>query len=131
MESIQIVLLKNGQTIITKLSELNNDEGNPLCFLFEVPFVVFTSEKDPETKIGLSKFMSFSKSVNFRIPFNEVLTIGDPQEFILKKYVEIVQPYFPIVSEEAYEKIVGSSLEQKITNSETETEIEIKDGEDK
>lgn len=122
MESIKIILLKSGQTIITKLSELNNDEGNPLCFLFEVPFVVFTSDKDPETKIGLSKFMSFSKSVHFRIPFNEVVTIGDPQDFILKKYVEIVQPYFPIISEEEYTNIVGSTIEEQDTNVNTEVE---------
>lgn len=109
METIKLVLLKSGYHIITKLSELNDDSEKPICFLMEVPFVVFTSPNPEEdTKIGMAKFMPYSKSPNFRISFDEVVTIGEPQEFIVKKYIEIVYPHYPIVSEEEYQQIISS-----------------------
>ena len=40
--------------------------------------------------------MPFSSTPAFRIPFDHVITIGDPKQSILKKYVEVVKPYYPI-----------------------------------
>lgn len=98
MEDIKIILLKTGQQIITKLSELRTDDDKPFCFVFEVPLVVSYSPEATENdiQIAFSQWMPFSSSVAFRIPFDHVITIGDVKVGILKKYVEIVKPYYPI-----------------------------------
>ena len=36
----------------------------------------------------------FSKSVEFRIPFDYVVSIGEPKDDILEKYMEIAGPLF-------------------------------------
>lgn len=99
MDYIKLVLLKNGKLLITKIQEITDDEGKPLCFLFEVPFVVHVTsnpEAPDNPKISFGSFIPFSKTVGYRVAFTEVLTIGDPVDSILEKYVEIVKPYYPI-----------------------------------
>jgi hypothetical protein len=96
----------------------------------EVPFVIFTPPNPEEDKkIGMAKFMPYSKSPNFRISFDEVVTIGEPQEFIVKKYIEIVYPHYPIVSEEEYQQIinfnnVSTELNEEQKNNENVTTVE-------
>lgn len=99
MDYIRLVLLKNGKLLITKIQEIKDDEDKPLCFLLEIPFVVNVTT-NPETpdnpKISFGSFVPFSKTTAYRIAFNEVLTIGEPVDSILQKYIEIVKPYYPI-----------------------------------
>jgi hypothetical protein len=98
MEDIKIVLLKTRQQVITKLSELRDENDNPFCFLMEVPLIVDISpQSTPEDlKIAFSQLMPFSSTPAFRIPFDHVITIGDPKQGVLEKYIEIVKPYYPI-----------------------------------
>ena len=70
MDDIKVLLLKSGQHIITKLSELTADSGESLCFVFEVPliirFVSGTSEQDtvisfsPDLRITIDTLILFS-----------------------------------------------------------------------
>lgn len=105
MEDIKIVMLKNKQHIISKLTELTVEETDePLCFLFEIPMVIsYTHPKDAnddsEVKIIFQQWSPFSKSLQFRVPFDYVITIGDPKDQILEKYIEVVKPYYPIIND--------------------------------
>jgi hypothetical protein len=104
MEDIKIVLLKSRQQIICKISELLNEETQePLCFLVEVPLAIYynNSEKEnsPDVTIMFQQWMPFSSSLQFRIPFDYVVTIGEPKEQILEKYIETIKPYYPIIGD--------------------------------
>ena len=98
MESIKIVLLKNDLQVIARVSELQSDDNTPYCFLFEVPFVIsFDEGSTPEDpKIVFTALMPFTKNFAYRMPFEQVMTMGDPTDPILQRYVEIVKPYYPI-----------------------------------
>ena len=103
MEDIKIVMLKNKQHIICKLTELMVEETeDPLCFLIEVPMVIsYTYPKDVpdenDVRIIFQQWSPFSKSLQFRIPFDYVVSIGEPKDQILEKYIETVQPYYSII----------------------------------
>jgi hypothetical protein len=104
MEDIKIVLLKSRQHVITKLSELRTEEDEPLCFLFEVPFVItyqmdYSEENKNDVKISFSQMMPFSNTLEFRIPFEYVITIGSPKPDIVEKYIEVLKPYYPIIND--------------------------------
>ncbi len=102
MEAIKIVQLKDGSHIICKITELTSDDGKPLCFLIEVPMILSYANEGSEddVKIKYSQWSPFSKSLEFRIPFDQVITIGEPKTAVLEKYVEIVQPFYPILDSE-------------------------------
>ena len=115
MDDIKVLLLKSGQHIITKLSELTADSGESLCFVFEVPliirFVSGTSEQD--TVISFNLWCPFSKSVAYRVPFEHVVTIGEPKDPILQKYIEYIQPLYPLIEGDAEPDTVNN-LQQYI-----------------
>ena len=98
MESIKIVLLRNQLQVIAKVSELQTDDDTPYCFLFEVPFVVsFDEGSTPEDpKIVFSALMPFTKNFAYRMPFDQVITMGDPTDPILQRYIDVVKHYYPI-----------------------------------
>ena len=52
-----------------------------------------------EVKIIFQQWSPFSKSLQFRVPFDYVITIGDPKDQILEKYIEVVKPYYPIIND--------------------------------
>jgi hypothetical protein len=104
MEDIKIVMLKNRQHVICKLSELRTETDEPLCFLFEVPFVVSYSvpsenAEEKDIQIKFAQWSPFSKSLQFRVPFEQVVSIGEPKDGILQKYIELLKPYYPIVND--------------------------------
>ncbi len=103
MEDIKIVLLKSRQQIICKISELLNEETQePLCFLVEVPLAIYYNnlekENSSDVTIMFQQWMPFSSSLQFRIPFDYVVTLGEPKEQILEKYIETIKPYYPIIN---------------------------------
>lgn len=98
MEDIKVLLLQYDQQVIAKVSEIRTDNDEPYCFLLEVPMVLnFAPESTPEEpKVSMAPLVPFSKNWAFRMPFNHVVTMGIPTDNILKKYVEVVKPYYPI-----------------------------------
>lgn len=93
-ENITLLYLKNGQHIIAALTELTTKEGDPYCFMLEVPMTVsFGAEP---LQIKLSPWSPFSKSLAFRIPFDFVVTLSEPKDEIKQKYLELVVPGYPI-----------------------------------
>ncbi len=99
MEAIKIVHLKDGSHIICKITELTTDDNKPLCFLIEVPMILsyVNGETEEDLKVKYTQWSPFSKSLEFRIPFDQVVTVGEAKTAVLEKYVEIVQPFYPIL----------------------------------
>jgi hypothetical protein len=106
-ENITLLYLKNGQHVITALTELTTQEGDPYCFMLEVPMTV-TFGSEP-LQIKLSPWSPFSKSLAFRVPFDFVVTLSEPKDEIKQKYLELVVPEYPI--NETAEIITGEKSE--------------------
>lgn len=98
MEDIKILLLNPDLQVIAKVSEIQGEDDTPYCFLLEVPMVLqfAPASTQEEPKISMSPLLPFSKSMAFRFPFDKVVTMGIPTDNILKRYVDIVKPYYPI-----------------------------------
>jgi hypothetical protein len=109
MDDIKILLLKSGQHVITKLSELRAEEDEPLCFLFEVPLIVryIAGETEDNTMLTFNLWCPYSKSLSFRVPFDYVVTIGEPKDQIMEKYVEYIQPFYPVLNDAEPETITN------------------------
>jgi hypothetical protein len=101
MEDIKIVMLKNGHHIITKINELFVEgKEEPFCFLFTAPLVItYKSTDNQELELSFTLWSPFSKSVEFRIPFDHVVSMGEPKDDILEKYMEIAGPLFEKLEE--------------------------------
>jgi hypothetical protein len=105
--SVSILHLKTGEHVICKLTELKDEQGNPFCFLMEVPTLlkmVGAGENDSEVKVHFSQWSIFSKSTQFRIGFDEIITIAEPKDYIYNRYIELIQPAYPILSPSEFEE---------------------------
>jgi len=113
-EDIKIVMFKNGPHIITKINELYVDgKEDPICFLLTAPLVITYKNPTPEEmELSFTLWSPFSKSVEFRIPFDHILSVGEPKDDILQKYLEVAGPVIEQVKE------LNESLQT--TNTETE-----------
>lgn len=97
MEDVKVVMCRNGHHIISKINELYPAQGDsePICFLLTAPLVItYKTTDDSELELSFTLWSPFSKSVEFRIPFDYVVSIGDPKDDILEKYMEIAGPLF-------------------------------------
>lgn len=95
MEDVKIVMLKNGHHIITKINELYLEEKEePFCFLLTAPLIITYKSKEEELELSFTLWSPFSKSVEYRIPFDYVVSMGEPKDDILEKYLEIAGPLF-------------------------------------
>jgi len=114
-EEIKIVMFKNGHHIISKINELYVEgREDPICFLLTAPLIItYKSPNEGELELSFTLWSPFSKSVEFRIPFDHVLSVGEPKEDILEKYLEIAAPLIEKLEELKQEQ-------QQNTNIETE-----------
>jgi len=114
MEDIKILLLNPDLQVIAKVSEIQGEDNAPYCFLLEVPMVLqfAPGSTQEEPKISMAPLMPFSKSMAYRFPFDKVVTMGIPTDNILKKYVDIVKPFYPID---------GGAVPNKVENNGEET----------
>lgn len=96
LQDVKIVMLKTGHHIITKINELTLEgEENPFCFLLTAPLVItYKNIDDDKLDLSFTLWCPFSKSVEFRVPFEHVISIGDPKDDIYLKYMEIAHPLF-------------------------------------
>lgn len=110
MTSINIVHLVSGEQVIAKLTELRDKDGEPFCFLLQMPMVLtlVPSETEGETSINYFPWSPFSGTREFRISFEKIISIGEPLPNVLRSYIEINQPIYPILSPEEFEQFKKS-----------------------
>lgn len=106
MTSINIVHLVSGEQVITKLIELRDKDGEPFCFLFQMPMVLtlIPGETESDSQINYFPWSPFSGSREFRVGFEKIVSIGDPLPNVVDSYIEINQPLYPILTPEEFEK---------------------------
>jgi len=91
----QIIVFKNGERVITTLQEVFNEEGEEkrgICLLMVHPYVLNLIEVDTEgesemnLQVKFSKWCPYSVDHQFRVPYDAVLAIGEPDTGLLGAY---------------------------------------------
>lgn len=113
--SINILHLVSGEQVISKVTELRDERGEPFCFLLQMPMTLtlIPGETNEDTQINYFPWSPFSGSREFRVGFEKIISLGEPTKHVFEKYVEINQPVYPVLTPEEFESF------QKIKRGET------------
>jgi len=91
----QIIVFKNGERVITTLQEVFNEEGEEkrgICLLMVHPYVLNLIEVDTEgesemnLQVKFSKWCPYSVDFQFRVPYDTVLALGEPDSGLAEAY---------------------------------------------
>jgi hypothetical protein len=97
--SIKITTLKTGTIIISELKEVYDGEGEDrkgICLLVERPYELslvnaapqyMVEEAGAELQVKFSKWNPYSSDNQFKLPYDSVMTIGEPEEGLKDAYV--------------------------------------------
>ena len=92
-----ILIFKNGEKIISYLQEAYSEEDSSkgVFIIINYPYLLhFIEQADStEVKIKFEKWCPFSVSGSFKIPYDSVLSIGEPDANISATYSEKIQDY--------------------------------------
>ena len=89
--AVSIVTLKTGDRIITELKEIFDEEGadrKGICLLMEDPYILsldgatpqyLTESHGMEYQVRFSKWNPYSTDWQFKIPYDSVMTISQPE----------------------------------------------------
>ena len=95
-----IVTLKTGDRIITELKEIFDGEGEDkrgVCLLMEDPYILnldggqpqyLTEQYGMEYQVRFSKWNPYSTDTMFKIPYDCVMTISNPEPGLEKAWAE-------------------------------------------
>ena len=103
--AIVVSHLVSGEQVVSKVEELRSDDG-PQCFEFTMPLLIIYKDTDKLTDVAVEfrQWQLCSKSIKFRINFEQVITMGEPDDHIKDNYLRIVQPLYPVLNQEEFEK---------------------------
>ena len=94
IEKLSLMVLLNGQKILSQVEEVQSELGEPDCKLTE-PFVVRTSEEKitlQEGVITLAPWLvGFTNQNSFMLSSDKILTIVEPNSKLKKKYEELLE----------------------------------------
>ena len=81
---IKVIVLMNGQILLSKIEEVVADIGEPDCKLVK-PFVV-TKDKTLEPFL-----CGYTKNDTFMMSSDKILTLADPTPTLLEKYEDLIK----------------------------------------
>ena len=96
--AVSILTLKTGDRVISELKEIFDGEGEDkrgVCLLMEEPYVLNLDETQPqylteqygmEYQIRFSKWNPYSSDWQFKIPYDCVMTISNPEPGLQEAY---------------------------------------------
>lgn len=96
--SVSILTLKTGDRVIAELKEIFDGEGESrkgVCLLMEEPYVLtldsttpqyLTEQLGSEYQIRFSKWNPYSSDWQFKIPYDCVMTISNPEPGLQQAY---------------------------------------------
>ena len=96
--AVSVITLKTGDRIITDLKEAYDGEGDDkkgICLIMEEPYVLnldgttpqyLTEAHGMEYKVSFSKWNPYSPDTMFKIPYDCVMTISNPEPGLQKAY---------------------------------------------
>jgi hypothetical protein len=120
--SIKITTLKTGDILISELKEVYDGEGEDrkgICLLIERPYVLtlvnaapqyMVEEAGAELQVKFSKWNPYSSDSQFKLPYDAVMTIGEPEEGLKEAYVRKIAEV-QLVEEQSQEAENGDNSE--------------------
>ena len=96
--AVSIVTMKTGDRIITELKEIFDGEGDDkkgVCLLMEDPYILnldsgqpqyLTEQHGMEYQVRFSKWNPYSPDWQFKIPYDCVMTISQPEPGLENAY---------------------------------------------
>ena len=96
--AVSVITLKTGDRIITDLKEAYDGEGDDkkgICLIMEEPYVLnldgttpqyLTEAHGMEYQVRFSKWNPYSPDTMFKIPYDCVMTISNPEPGLQKAY---------------------------------------------
>ena len=96
--AISILTLKTGDRVIAELKEIFDEEGDNkkgICLLMEEPYILqmdgstpqyLTEQVGAEYQIRFSKWNPYSSDWQFKIPYDSVMTISNPEPGLEEAY---------------------------------------------
>ena len=90
----QILVFKHGERVITDLQEVFEGEGEErrgICLLMKNPYIlelvsVDDSDNPNDLQVKFSKWCPYSVDFQFRVPYDCVLAIGEPDTGLAQAY---------------------------------------------
>ena len=93
MANEQIIVFKNGERVITTLQEVFEGEGEDkrgVCLMMTHPYILELVEAatgtDRDLQVKFSKWCPYSVDFQFRVPYDTVLAIGEPDTGLAQAY---------------------------------------------
>ena len=84
MDDVQVIVLVNGQSIISKITAVVSELGEPDCKLIN-PYQIVDGKLDP----WLSELTDATDAI--MISSDKILTLVDPKETLLNDYLTLTQ----------------------------------------
>jgi hypothetical protein len=119
-----IVILKTGEKLITILQEAFEGEGEDqkgICLVMNHPYelalinVNNQDNPDQDLQVKFSKWCPYAVDIQFRIPYDSVLAIGQPDPGLAVAYQAKVEQYEQItqntkLQQEEIEKVINPEV---------------------
>ena len=96
--AVSVVTLKTGERIITELKEIFDGDGDDkkgVCLLMEEPYILtldgstpqyLTEQTGMEYQVRFSKWNPYSPDWQFKVPYDCVMTISNPEPGLQDAY---------------------------------------------
>ena len=94
MSQIKIIVLMNNKVLVSEIEEVGAEVGEPDCKLTNPVILKTTEEKITveEGQVLMTPWLqSFTRTVEFMISSDKILTIADPTADILEKYEDLIK----------------------------------------
>ena len=101
--AVSVVTLKTGERIITELKEIfdgEEDNKKGVCLLMEEPYILtldgstpqyLTEQTGMEYQVRFSKWNPYSPDWQFKVPYDCVMTISNPEPGLQDAYEKKVK----------------------------------------
>ena len=94
MSQIKIIVLMNNKVLVSEIEEVGAEVGEPDCKLINPVILKTTEEKITveEGQVLMTPWLqSFTRTTEFMISSDKILTIADPTADIHEKYEDLIK----------------------------------------
>ena len=86
----KILLTKTGEKIIAAVGEMTDPEtGKGLGFVFKCPYTLsMVPAAEGQFSVNFTKWIPYSVDTEYKVPYDIVAALGDPEPDILNVYIE-------------------------------------------
>jgi hypothetical protein len=118
-----IVVLKSGEKLITIIQEVfegSGDDKKGICLLFTHPYelslVSIENIENPlqDLQVKFSKWCPYSMDTQFRIPYDSVMAIAQPDQGLAVAYASKVEQANKLIEETENYKLQQEEIEKVI-----------------